>query len=180
MKKGPFEVLESKVIYENPWIKVYEDKVKRPDGNEGIFGIVKYSPGVHILALDESGQAILIREYMYAIEREDIMFPAGGVDEGETPLEAAKRELLEEVGYESDNWVELGMVNPLTMVIKAPYYLFLAQNCKKVKKGENTIEILKFSLAEVENLIRESKITQSGTICDYFKAKMHLEKLSHP
>ena len=104
MKKGPFEVLDSKVIYENPWIKVREDSIKRPDGTSGIFGVVDYAPGAHIMAIDTDGKVIVIREYMYAIERYDLLFPAGGVDAGENPLAAAKRELLEEIGYESNAW----------------------------------------------------------------------------
>ena len=175
MKKGPFEVLNTKIIYENPWIKVREDSVKRPDGTDGIFGVVEYSPGVHVLPIDTEGKAILIREYMYAIERYDIMFPAGGVEEGEEPLEAAKRELLEEVGYESDEWVDLGTANPLTMVIKAPFYLFLALNCRKIGQGEATIEVLKRTLDEVEELIRTNEISLSATIADFYKAKLYFE-----
>lgn len=175
MKKGPFEVLDTKVIYENPWIKVREDSVKRPDGTDGIFGVVDYAPGAHIMAIDTDGKVIVIREYMYAIERYDLLFPAGGVDKGENPLHAAKRELLEEIGYESNAWIYLGVVNPLTMIVKSPFYLFLALNCKKVKEGEATIEVQKYTLDEVEELIKNNEITLSGTIAAFFKAKMYFE-----
>ena len=175
MKKGPFTVLNSKVIYENPWIKVREDSVKRPDGTNGIFGVVEYAAGVHILAIDRGGKVCVIREYMYAIERYDLMFPAGAIDDGETPLQAAKRELLEEIGYTSDEWSDLGVVNPLTMIVRSPFYLFLALNCKKVATGESTIEVKKFTFEKVEGLIRSNKITLSGTIAAYFKAKMYFE-----
>lgn len=175
MKKGPFEVLDSKVIYQNPWIKVREDSVKRPDGTNGIFGVVDYAPGVHIMALDRDQKVCVIKEYMYAIERYDIMFPAGGIDEGETPLEAAKRELLEEIGYESKEWIDLGVVNPLTMIVSSPFYLFLALNCIKTSSGESTIEVKKYTLYEVEEFIKKDEITLSGTIAAYFKAKMYFE-----
>ena len=174
MKKGPYEVTESTHIYGNPWITVREDKVIRPDGTNGVFGVVDYAQGAHIMALDTLGNAILIKEYMYAIERDDIMFPTGGVDNGEHPLEAAKRELLEEVGYESDEWVELGGLNPLSMVIKCTSFLFLAKNCRKVSQGEDTIEPLTKSIQEVEQMIEDGTISLAGSVCAFFKAKKHL------
>lgn len=175
MKKGPYELLKTKSIYKNPWIEVREDKVIRPDGKEGIFGVVNYSPGVHIMALDENGNVLLIREYMYAIEREDLMFPAGGIDKGEDPLTAAERELYEEVGYKSNDWQELGIINPLTMIVKSPYYLFLALDCRRVGKNESTIEIEKRTISEVEDLIENGSITMAGTVCAFYKAKKCFE-----
>jgi hypothetical protein len=175
MRKGPYKVLESKKIYQNPWIDVFEDRVLRPDGKEGIFGVVNYLSGVHIMAVDTEGNVILIREYMYAIEKEDIMFPAGGIDKGETPIKAAKRELLEEIGYESNEWVELGIVNPLTMIVKAPYFLFLAKNCKKVGNKEATIEIVKSPISEVEKQIENGEITLAGSVCAFYMSKKYFE-----
>ena len=176
MKKGPFEVIKSRTIYQNPWIKVCEDEVIRPDGTNGIFGIVEYSPGVSILALDKDKNVYLIKEYMYAIERDDIMLPAGGVDKDETPLTAAKRELLEETGLESEEWIALGEANPLTMVVKAPFYNFLALNVKKVSEGEKEIITLKRTLDEVVKMVEDGTISHSGAISTIFKAKLYLYK----
>ena len=175
MKKGPFEVLSSKIVYKNPWINVREDKVKRPDGVNAVIGVVEYGQGVSILAFDEENKVCLIREYMYAIEREDIMLAAGGVEKGETPINAAKRELLEEIGLKSDNWIELGIAHPLTMVIKSPFNMFIALNCKKVAKGESEIKMVKHTFEEVLKMVENGSISHSGSLSTILKAKLFFE-----
>lgn len=176
MKKGPFEVVSSKIVYKNPWINVHEDEIIRSDGEKGIMGIVEYGQGVSILAFDEENKVCLIQEYMYAIEREDIMLVSGGVDEGETPLIAAKRELMEEIGLQSDKWIELGVAHPLTMAIKSPFNMFIALNCKKVAKGESEIKMIKRTFEEVLKMVEDGLISHSGSLSTILKAKLYFEK----
>lgn len=176
MKKGPFRILNSKIIYKNPWITVREDEVKRSDGEDGIFGIVEYGEGVSVLAFDEENKVCLIKEYMYAIEREDIMLVAGGIEEGETPLNAAKRELLEEIGLQSDNWIELGVAHPLTIIIKSPFNMFMALNCKKVANAEKEIKMIKYTFEEVLKMVEKGEVSHSGSLSTILKAKLYFEK----
>jgi 8-oxo-dGTP pyrophosphatase MutT (NUDIX family) len=167
MKRGPFEVIKSKKIYKNPWISVREDQVIRPDGKEGIFGVVEALDGVTILALNSENQVYLVKEYHYAQEREDYEAPSGGMDKGETPLAAAKRELKEEAGLTAKKWTYLGLVDPFTVVFKAPNHLFLAEDLKEGKseeKEKGLIKLKKFPLGEVLGMIDEGKITHSATV----------------
>ncbi len=90
-KRGPFTIVSSEIKYKNPWITVTEDQVVRPDGTEGIFGTVDYAPGLSIVAIDKNNDIYLAREYYYVLEQEGIQTPTGGIDEGETALEAAKK-----------------------------------------------------------------------------------------
>lgn len=62
MKKGPYRVLSSKIAYKNPWIKIREDKVMRPDGKKGVFGVIDYGSGVSIVALSKKREIYLVRE----------------------------------------------------------------------------------------------------------------------
>src|SRR5260221_6611673 len=126
--RGPFTIKSSKTVYKTPWIEVKEDEVIRPDGTEGIFGTIDYVPGLSIVALNKNNEIYLVKEYYYVLEEEGIQTPSGGVDSGESPLQAAKRELLEETGCVSDEWIDLGLVQPLTMIIKSPAKLFLAKD----------------------------------------------------
>ncbi len=104
-----------------------EDRVIRPGGSEGLFGVVEMVPGSSVLAIDEENHAYLVREYKYALERESLEAISGGIDDGEAPLAAAQRELREEAGLMAAEWEELGAVDPFTTAIRCRNHLFLAR-----------------------------------------------------
>src|SRR3989344_4829272 len=86
MKKyGPWMIKSSEIKYKNPWIEVREDIVIRPDGKDGIFGVVNMKAGVSILAFDDE-HVYLTKEFKYGIGAESIETISGGIDEGEEPL----------------------------------------------------------------------------------------------
>src|ERR687894_601878 len=97
---GHWTIHDSNRVYRNPFIEVVEDRVTRPDGQPGIYGTVAMRPGVAVLSVDEDGKAYLTRKFRYAIGRESIEVAGGGIDEGESPLDAARREAREELGVE--------------------------------------------------------------------------------
>lgn len=172
--KGPYKILSSKTVYKNPWIKVIEDQVQK-DGKIGVFGVVDYGKGVSIAALNKKKEIYLIREYYYAIEEYALQVPSGAIDKKETSLSAAKRELLEETGLVSDNWIELGMIHPLTMILKSPAYLFLALNVKEKAQKENEIETVKIPLEKAYKMVMKNQIVHSGSVVAILKAKIWLE-----
>ena len=88
---GPWKIKDSQVKYKNPWISVREDQVIRPDGKDGIFGVVEMVAGASVLPLDDDGFVYLTKEFHYAIEQDSVEVVSGAIDEGETALEAAKR-----------------------------------------------------------------------------------------
>jgi 8-oxo-dGTP pyrophosphatase MutT (NUDIX family) len=107
---NPFKLLASAIVYKNPWISVREDKVVRPGGKEGIFGVIEMVAGSSVLPIDHEGNVLLVKEYKYAVGRVTIEVISGGIDKNETPLGAAKRELMEEIGTEAKESIELGSV----------------------------------------------------------------------
>ena len=178
MKKGPYTVVSSKDIYKNQWIHVKEDAVIRPDGTQGIFGTVEYGRGVSILPLDSDTNVVLVKEYDYVLGEYGLKIPSGGVDETEEPIHGAKRELLEETGYETNHWTSLGYVNPLTMVIKLPQYLFLAEKIEHVtEKSEVEIELVKVPFKTAYEWVMENKITHSPSCVAILKTKLLLKGL---
>jgi ADP-ribose pyrophosphatase len=175
MKKGPFEVLKSKKIYKNPWISVSEDQVIRPDGKEGIFGIVEMVPGVSVLPLDSEGFVYLTREFHYAIGEKSIEVVSGGIDSGEEPLAAAKRELLEELGIEAKECVDLGYIDPFTTVVKSRNIMFLARELEfKKPKLPEQIDLVKVKLEEAVKMVVDSEITHGGSCVLILKAARYL------
>jgi ADP-ribose pyrophosphatase len=126
-QNGPYKILSSEPRYRNRWIAVREDRVIRPGGSEGLFGVVEMVPGSSVLAIDGEDNAYLVREYKYALGRESLEAISGGIDDGETPLAAAQRELREEAGLMATEWQELGAVDPFTTAIRCRNHLFLAR-----------------------------------------------------
>jgi len=176
MKKNPYKVLGSKVVYKNQWIKVKEDKVLKPDGKEGVFGVIDYGSGVSVVALDKNNQIYLVKECYYAIEEYGLQVPSGGIDKGETPLNAAKKELVEEAGLTAGRWIELGYTNPLTMILKSPASLFLALDLKHIEKPESGIELMPMLFNKAHQMVLDSKITHAPSCISILKTKIYLDK----
>jgi 8-oxo-dGTP pyrophosphatase MutT (NUDIX family) len=172
MKRGPFEVTDSKTVYKNPWIEVKEDKVVWPNGKKGLFGTIDYTSGVSILSLTPNNEIYLNQEFHYAVGNDQLELPSGGVDSGETPLEAAQRELKEEIGVTAKSWTELGHIDPLTTILSCPNYLFLAEN---VLEGEATgeekemIKLIKLPFREVLQKVDIGEITHAATVVAILK-----------
>lgn len=105
---SPWRTLGSRAVYRNPWLKVTEYDVIQPDGGRGIYGVVDPGANVIIVALEDDEFVWLIREFSYPLQRARWMLPAGRVEPGEDPLQAARRELAEEVGLRAARWTPLG------------------------------------------------------------------------
>jgi 8-oxo-dGTP pyrophosphatase MutT (NUDIX family) len=106
--ENPWLTLSSKHVYDSPWITVREDRVVRPDGEPGIYGVVHYKNiAVGVLAIEED-HVYLVGQHRYPLERYSWEIPEGGCPEGEEPLRAAQRELREETGLEAARWQMLG------------------------------------------------------------------------
>ncbi|HRP36975.1 MAG TPA: NUDIX domain-containing protein, partial [Candidatus Dojkabacteria bacterium] len=125
-----WKILSSRDVYKNPWLKVKEDKVIIESGRERTFTTVDIKPGVSVLVVDEKMSAYVSKGDQYALDEEITGVTAGGgIDDGESPLECAKRELKEETGFIASEWIELGKVHAITSgIISSPNYLFLARN----------------------------------------------------
>ncbi len=178
-KNGPWIIKDTLTKYKNPWIEVSEDQVIRPDGKPGIFGVVKMVPGVSVLPIEEDGSVYLTEEFRYAIGENSIEVVSGGIDKGEQPLNAAKRELREELGIEAKEWIDLGLLNPFTSVVYSPAHLFLAKKLASTsteREGTELIKKIKISIDEAVKMVMESKITHAQTCVLILKAKEYLKR----
>jgi len=176
---GPWKIIESMPKYKNPWIKVTEDQVIRPDGKKGIFGLVDMKDGVSVLPIDDEGFAYLTEEFHYAIGRKSIEAVSGAIDGDETAIDCAKRELFEELGIEAEEWVDLGVVNPFTEVINSSAQIFLCRKLQFSKNdpdGTENIKPKKMKFEEAHEMVMKSEINHGPSCVLILKAKEYLEK----
>jgi 8-oxo-dGTP pyrophosphatase MutT (NUDIX family) len=168
-----WSVLDRTVLYSNPWITVREDLVRQPDGEESPWGIVEMKPGVSVLPIDDAGNVYLVRVFRYTMGRDSIEAIAGGIDDGESVENCARRELKEEAGIEATEMIPLGQTDQLTEVVVSPNSLFLARG---LSFGENEREpteqmrIVKTSLDEAVSWAMDGTITHAASLALIFKA----------
>lgn len=178
-KRGPWTIHSRRQIYKNSWIEVVEDQVMRPDGKPGIYCTVHFFDGISVLPIDERGFVYLEKIFRYALGNEGIETVSGKIDPGELPLEAAKRELKEELGMEAKEWLPLGSTDPLTALVFHTAYLFLARELTFGKcnlDGDEVITMVKVPLAEAVRMVMDSEITHGQSCVLILKAKEYLSK----
>src|SRR5436190_9273929 len=104
---GPWLRRSRGVAYQNAWLTIWHDEVTRPDGEPGIYGVVHFENlAAGILVLDEDDRVLLVGQHRYTLDAYSWEIPEGGVPPGETALEGARRELLEETGVSASDWRE--------------------------------------------------------------------------
>ena len=172
-KHGPWEIEETENKYHNSFIEVEEDKVLQPNGQSGIYATVKIKPGVAVLPVDEQGNVYLIQQFRYALGRESLEVVCGAIDGEEDPLEAAKREVKEELGIEASEWLELGMFDMDTSIVNCPVFLFGAKNLNfssTEREETETMKPVKISLEEAVEKVMDSEITHGPSCVLILKA----------
>jgi 8-oxo-dGTP pyrophosphatase MutT (NUDIX family) len=105
---GPWQRLTRRTVYENDWIEVWHDEVARPDGSDGIYGVVhpKFR-AAGVVAVDEADRVVLVGQHRYTLDRYSWEIPEGGVPLDMDVLTGARRELAEETGFRASVWREL-------------------------------------------------------------------------
>src|SRR5919197_325584 len=139
---NPWKTLSSKFVYQNPWLRVREDRVVRPDGNEGLYGVVELPPSVAIVALNDRDEILLVGQWRYTHGKFSWEIPTGSSEVEEPVLDAAKRELREEGGVIAADWIALGSIDNSNGVTTDVSHLFLATGLSPTAREEDPTEKL--------------------------------------
>ena len=175
---NPWKILSSRVAYENPWIKVREDKVIRPDGNDGIYGVMESKDSVVVVAVNDKNEVYLIYSFKYPVAQWSWGLPGGGGD-GESAEKASKRELTEETGIIADKWTNLGSTRVSSGLMTERMSVLLAQDLtfgkQKIADDTETIDGGKFvSFEEADEMLARGEIDDAQTVTGLYLALRHL------
>lgn len=169
------KTLDSQMMYDGRIIKVYKDNVELADGKKSFREVVRHSGGVVILAFKDEDTILLVKQYRYPIGETVLELPAGKLEKGEDPFEAAKRELEEETGYCANKWTDLGYINTSPGFSDEKLYLYLAQDLEYTHchpdEGE-IIQAFEYKYDDVLKMIDNGEINDAKTICGLMRTNM--------
>lgn len=173
-----WQTTSSKIVYENPWIKVHEDTTITPDGKDGLYGWVESkSPAVFVVPVDDDGYTYIINQERYTRKKFSWESVAGRTD-GEPYDVAAKRELLEETGVKAGKITVLTEIEIANGVTSFKGAICLAQDLQQtdsaIDAAEGISEVRKLPLTEVVDMIMRGEIVDSQTIAATFMAAEYL------
>jgi 8-oxo-dGTP pyrophosphatase MutT (NUDIX family) len=139
--RNPWKTLDSRITYQNPWLRVREDNVLRPDGRPGIYGVIEIRPSVGVLAFNEKNELAIVGQWRYALERYSLEIVRGGTGEGETDLlAAAQRELQEETGFAAEEWESFGSADVCNGVTTDVQYFYVARKLRFIGVNQDPFE----------------------------------------
>ena len=170
-----WELLRSEEVYSCKMFKVRQDDVLLPNGRETKRQIVEHPGAVVILPKMQDGRLVLISQYRHAMGRAVLEFPAGRLEPGEEPLECAKREIKEEIGYAAAKWEYLGKIITMPGICTETLYCYVASDLRPEKlKGDEDeiIDTIPMTVFDTEQSILDGGIDDAKTICSFTRAKL--------
>tara|TARA_R110001592_G_scaffold359340_4_gene665782 strand:+ start:21359 stop:21922 length:564 start_codon:yes stop_codon:yes gene_type:complete len=179
-KIGPWTQIKAETAYENPWIKVTHENVLNPNGGEGIYGKVHFKNiAVGVVPIFSDGTTILVGQYRYPLDRYSWEIPEGGCPHSEKPIDAARRELLEETGIRCKTITSIAKFDISNSVSDEIAELFLATD---LSLGESEpddteqLEVKRLHISEAINMVHTGEITDSLSVIALQKIELQLLK----
>lgn len=165
------KIVSSKEVLKNKLFTVTDEVAVDPSGFEIHRNIIRHPGSAVIMAVDDKERVLLVKQFRLPAKQELLELPAGRLDPGETPLQAAKRELKEETGYKAKKWVKLASFWPTPGYVDEKMTLFLAQESTAGEQhlmDDERIQIQWISRKDLGKMVAERRILDGKTLIGYF------------
>ena len=169
--------LSGETVFDGKIMHVRRDIVQLSDGSEAFREVVDHSGGVCVLALDDEGRVLVVRQFRYPHEKVLCEIPAGKLERGEDPFEAAKRELREETGAVAQKWESLGEIYPTPAYCGEIIRMYMAQELDFGETALDEGEFLEVERIAFDSLVQQvlaGEIRDAKTVAAVLKAKLLL------
>lgn len=176
-----WQVLHNEYLIRNQWLTVRKDYVRQPSGCEmEDFYVMEYPDWVNVIAITEDDRFIIEEQYRHGLQRINFELCAGCVEQGESPLEAAKRELLEETGFGEGVWEEFLVSAPNPNSMSNVCHTFLAKGVRLVsephREKTEDIKVHFLTLDELTKVLNEGKIIEGIMQAPIYK---YINEINH-
>jgi 8-oxo-dGTP pyrophosphatase MutT (NUDIX family) len=167
-------VLESEYLYKRPWLTSRREHVRLPTGAEiKDFYVLEYPEFCNVIAITKEGRFLMERQYRHALGRTSFELPCGVMENGEEPLEAIKRELLEETGYGGGEWRHLMDISANSSTMNNMTHCFLATGVEKISEphldATEELEVYLLSREKVWELLKTNQFVQALMVAPLWK-----------
>jgi ADP-ribose diphosphatase len=171
-KIRPWKTIQSTEVFSNGFLSVEESECERSgDKKKGLFYKIQFPQWVNVIPVTKEGDIVFIRQFRHGVQKITLEIPGGIVESHETPLAGAKRELAEETGYCSDNFVSLGVVHPNPAIQGNVCNIYLALNAslsQEVNFDENEeIVIQKVKMNKLLEVLNSGQITNAMVLSSF-------------
>ncbi len=166
MKNLEEKTISSKQVFKGRFLRLEQDQVEAPDGRIYVREYINHPGAAMMIPLLSNGKVVMIRQYRHAVKQVFLEFPAGKRDLGEPSLKTARRELLEETGYEAYNWTFLTTIHPVIGYSNEYIDLYLAKDLlmkEQVLDQGEFIEVIEVNPNDLMTWVHEGKITDVKT-----------------
>ncbi len=168
MPPKPWKTLSTREVYKNKWMRLREDVAELPNGQTTIYGVCEFGECVGVLPFVDEQNVVMVRPYRY-VQQENHRWemPTGGIRPGETPEQAAQRELIEECGYHAGELIWVSSYYPSKSVCQETGYLYIGRALTEADAFPDETEFFEqaeLPFDDVLRMVETSEIRDSMTV----------------
>lgn len=175
---NPYTTLAHDLLHQRPYVRFYRDQVRMGAVNKD-YSYIDVDDSVGVVALNDKNEVVLVGQWRYPIQEYRWELPAGMAEAGESPLENAKRELMEEAGVEASEWIDLGSYQMDGSKMNQKNHLFLARGLTvgaNAPMEDEELRVLWLPLEEALTLVEAGELRDGLTVIGLLRAQRYLQR----